>query len=90
MVFVPKARRVKEVHAVEEFIVKVIRPHGDPPAFWVEDDRGELKLAFPFDGEQGKVFAEMIGTEGVTYHKACITESGEFGIEAEVLLGYDW
>jgi hypothetical protein len=86
----PKARLVSEVYPVEEFVVKITRPHGDPPAFWVEDADGELKMAFPFDGEQGKVFTELIGQEGTTYHKACVTTDGEFGIERQELQGYDW
>lgn len=75
---------------MEELIVKIVRPHGNPPAFWVEDKAGELKLAFPFDGEQGKVFAELIGKEGTTYHKACVTADSELGIEAAELEGYEW
>lgn len=90
MVQMPKARLVSEVHPVEEFVVKVVRPHGEPPAFWVEDEEGELKLCFPFNGEQGRVFSELIGQEGTTYHKACVTTSGELGIERVELEGHAW
>ena len=90
MASVPKARRVTHVDAVEEFVVKVVRPCGDPPAFWIEDGTGELKMAFTFDSDQGKVLAEMLGQEGTTYHRASFTAQGEFGIEAEVLEGYEW
>lgn len=86
----PKARLVNAVYPAEEFVVKITRPRGDPPAFWVVEEEGEFSMAFPFDGETGKVFSELIGREGVTYHKACVTTSGEFGIERKELEGYSW
>ena len=90
MVQVPKARFVDAVYPLVEFVVRVTRPQGDPPAFWIEDEEGALKLCHPFDTEQGKVFSELIGQRGTTYHKACITEDGEFGLERKVLEGHSW
>jgi len=90
MVKVPKARLVDEVYTREEFVVKVTRPKGYPPAFWIEDEEGALKLCYPFDSEQGSVFSELIGQKGVTYHKACLTDSGELGLERAELEGHSW
>jgi len=90
MVLAPKARLVNAVYPVESFIVKVTRPQGDPPAFWIEDEGGKLQMAHPFASEQGTVFLALLSPSGVTYHKACITESGEFGIEGAPLEGYSW
>lgn len=86
----PKARFADEVYPLVEFVVKVTRPHGDPPAFWIEDEEGELKQCYPFDTEQGRHFSELIGQRGVTYHKACVTVDGEFGLESAELEGHSW
>ena len=51
----------------DAFVVKIVRPHGDPPAYWIEDRDGEVMLCFPMSDHLE--LAEHLPNDATSYHR---------------------
>jgi hypothetical protein len=69
----------------EPFVVKIARPHGDPPAYWIEDREGGVMLAYKM--EDYPELTEHLPSPGTSYHNARFKPTGELVIDFTPLRG---